>query len=165
GGRVPRGLLAHEKRKNGTFVLSSLRGPLRHYCRSDDGNFLAAWNNLEYVALKGAHLDHFLHVNVQQSEIELPGVRAGDVELAWAVHVNARRGGGGQCAVPQPDEVITALVAGARSREDLFGLHVQEPEAHGPVPHDPLEVTRTPAAAECLLRVEADHRMAPLPDA
>ena len=49
--------------------------------------------------------------------------------------------------------------------EDLFGLHVEEAQAHGAMAHDAFDVAAASAAAEAFFFVERDDGVAALPDA
>src|ERR1700733_8209570 len=65
--------------------------------------------------------------------------------------------------MPQPLEFQASCVAVLGLFEDLLRLHIEEPQPHGTMAHDSLHVPASAAAAEPLLLVERNHRMAALP--
>src|SRR5205085_4653024 len=133
--------------------------------RADDRRLVARRHDLKRASLQRTHLHHLVQVYVEQVGLYELRVRAGDEELAGAADVYAVGRGGGERAVPQLDELDAARVALAGVREDLFGFEVEEAQTHRASAHDALEVARAAAAAEALLRVERDDRVAVLPDA
>ena len=144
-------------------------GLFRGYRGAEDTGFGVVFDDLDGVALEGAHLDHLVDVLLEQTEVDEACVEAGDEEFSCAVLVDAGGDAGGEGFVPEVDEVFAAcgvfrLAALACGGEDLFGLHVEEAEAHGAVAHDALDMSASAAAAEFFLIVERDGGVTALED-
>ena len=102
---------------------------------------------------------------MKQIKIQVLGVESGDEEFAGAGQVNGIRRCGGQRAMPQLDELHTALVALLRILEHFVRLHVQEAQAHGALAHDAFQMAHAAAAAIAFARIERHHHVAAFPDA
>jgi hypothetical protein len=98
-------------------------------------------------------------------QVDPADVVAGEVEAAGAGEVDEGRGGGGEGAVPQVDELAAALVALLCVGKNLFRLEIEEAHAHGAVAHDAFKVADAAAAAVALFGVEGDGDVPALPHA
>ncbi len=121
-------------------------------------------NHLKDVTLQRAHLHHLVKVLVEEIEIQVLGVESGDEEFAGTRQVNGIRGGRGQRAMPQLDELDATLVPFPRILEHLVRLHIQEAQPHGAVAHDALQMAHAAAAAIALARIQRHHHVAAFPN-
>src|SRR5439155_14749534 len=130
---------------------------------ADHSDLVARRNQLKRATLKRGHLHHLMDINVQESEVDEPGVRSGDEKLAGTCHVDARRTRCCQRAVPELHKRLAAVFAGPRVLKHLLRLHIQKAEPHGPLPHDALKVSAASTAAKLLFGIERHDGVPTLP--
>src|SRR5579885_2577693 len=95
-----------------------------------------------------------MQVNIQAAYLNKSCVGAGDKKLSGPFHRDVGGCGGSQSTVPELYKFGAAWIPRLGIREDFFRLHVQESQPHG----------AAPAAAESLLRIEADHGVPTFPN-
>src|ERR1700742_2750623 len=71
--------------------------------------------------------------------------------------------GRAQAAVPKAHKIHATSIAFLGSGKNLLRLHVEEAETHGPIPHDPFQVSSSPATAVRFLGIEGYNHVATLP--
>src|SRR5262245_14533243 len=69
-----------------------------------------------------------------------------------------------QSAMPQLYEIAAACVSGFGARKYFFWFHVPEAKSHCALTHNSFKVPFAAAATKMFLGVQADNRMAALPD-
>src|SRR5579871_4769979 len=136
---------------------------LRTHRSPDHPNLRIILHDLQRVALQWTHLHHLLHVIPQHRHIQKPCIEPRQKELPRPGHMDRSRCRCRQSLMPQPLELHAPGIALLRFLKHLFRLHIQKPQPHRPVAHDPFHVPTPAAPAELLLIVQRHYRVAALP--
>src|SRR6266853_1772418 len=142
-----------------------LRGAVGVDGGTDDAHFVGGWNKFETTALERAHLDHFVEESVQQADVDKFHFGSSNEECARAFHVDTGSGGSGESAVTQGHEFLAARITRTGVFKNFFGFEIQKTQAHGAAPENAFQMAAAATAAEILLWIESDDRVAAFPDA